>query len=80
MQHKQQKQEQSACTRNIVKYSKEHAFINGWLYYELIGSLTEQNDTNTESLLTKLLITTACQLVLICFKSPTRNDDENSKK
>lgn len=80
MHQKQQKQEQSARTRNIVKYFKEHAFLNGWLYYELIGSLTEQDDTNTESLLTKLAITTVCQLALRCFKSPTRNDDENSKK
>lgn len=80
MQHKHQKQERSARTRNVVKYFKEHAFLNGWLYYELIGSLTEQNETNTEALLTKLLITTACQLVLRCFKSSTRNDDENSKK
>ncbi len=78
--HKHQKQEQSARTRNVVKYFKEHAFLNGWLYYELIGSLTEQNESNTEALLTKLFITTACQLVLRCFKSSTRNVDENSKK
>lgn len=80
MQHKQQKQERSARIRSIVRYFKEHAFLNGWLYYELIGSLTEQNDANTESLLTKLLITTACQLVLRTFKSPSKDEDENSKK
>ena len=80
MLHKQRKQEKSARTRNIVKYFKEHAFLNGWLYFELIGSLTEQNDTTTESLLTKLAITTICQLALRCLKSPTRTDDENSKK
>ena len=80
MQHKQQKQERSARIRNIVRYFKEHAFLNGWLYYELIGSLTEQNDTNTDSLLTKLLITTACQLVLRSFKSSSKDKDENSKK
>lgn len=80
MHHKQQKKEQSARTRNIVKYFQEHAFINGWLYYELIGSLTDQNDSNPETLLTKLFITTICQLAHRCFKSPKRNGDETSKK
>ena len=80
MHNKQQKQQQSARTRNIVKYFKEHAFINSWLYYELIGSLTEQNDSDPEALLTKLFITTICQLAHRLIKSPTRNDDENSKK
>lgn len=80
MQHKQQKQERSARTRNIVKYFKEHAVINGYLYFELIGSLTEQNDSDPKALLTKLVITTICQIAVKCFKSPPRNDDENSKK
>lgn len=80
MQQKQQKQELSARTRNIVKYFKEHAFINGYLYFELIGSLTEQNDSDPKALLTKLVITTICQVAVKCSKSPPRNDDENSKK
>lgn len=80
MQHKHQKQELSARTRNIVKYFKVHALINVHLYIELIGSLTEQNDSDPKALLTKLVINTICQLVLKCFKSPPKNHDENSKK
>lgn len=80
MQHKQQKQELSARTRNIVKYLKVHALINAQLYIELIGSLTEQNDSDPKALLTKLVINTVCQIAVKCLKSPPRNDDENSKK
>lgn len=80
MKHKQQLQEKSARVRNIFNYFKEHALLNGWLYYELIGSLTEQNYTNTKNLLIKLLVTTVCQLVLRYFKSPSRNADEKNKK
>lgn len=79
MQNKQDKLK-SHRSRNIVSYLKEHAFINGYLYYELIGALSEQNDANIETSLTKLCITTACQLILKCIKSPERNDDENHRK
>lgn len=80
MHHKQQKQEKSARTRDIVKYLKVHALINAQLYFELIGSLTEQNDSDPKALLTKLVINTICQIAVKCFKSPRRDDDENSKK
>lgn len=80
MQHKKQKQDKSELSQNIVKYFKEHPFLNGYLYYELIGAITTQNDTNIESILTKLAITTICQLVIKCCKSPKRNDDENTRK
>jgi len=80
MQQKQQKHERSARTRNIVKYFKEHALINGYLYFELIGSLTEQNDSDPQALLTKLVITTICQIAVKCFKSPLGSNDDHKKK